>query len=347
MNLDDVLKNIEKDFGEGAVMPFSQIEYPEVDVISTGSIALDYAIGAKQAFLGVPLGRLTIIWGPERSGKSSLCQHICANAQKDELKAVYIDYEGSFDPDYAEACGIDLDKLLFFEPWSRETGEIYPAEETWEIIDRLVRSGEIGVIILDSLDAMMPRAELEGEYGESHVGLKARSNAQAMRLLLGALKSHKCALVLTGQRHYKIGRVFGNPETMAGGETIKHSASLRLKMRHKEMHKDSAGDPTAIDSHVFVEKSKIAPPFHSADIHIKLGIGISKERELMDLGDQLGVYKKKGAYYYFQDDENYDAYGKDSAEEWLRENPEVTQWLEKQIRQTLSGAESSDEQEET
>jgi len=325
------IKGLEKKFGNGLVLPFSDIEYPEVKTVSTGSVELDYAIGGRQKPLGVPLGRLTALWGENGCGKTTLCQSIVSEAQTNGFTVAWIDSESSFDPEYAKVCGIDLEKLLFINTYD-ENGISFCAEEIWEIAEGLARSEDVDIIILDSLDATVPKAELDGEYGESHPGLKARLNSQAMRKLAGVLFTNDTALVVTNHRHYKIGTMFGRSTTMSGGETYKHTLSLRIDMYRSTKRKKAGGETQGFKVRCIIEKNKISPAHKQAEIQIELGFGLCKELELIELGANLGIFKKGGAYYYFTNPETHDAHGKDNAIEFLRNHPDVFRELNKRLR---------------
>lgn len=322
----------------GVITTFN--DYPDdIDVISTGSIKLDRAIGAGRRLLGIPMGRVTILWGEKGSGKTSVSLSIVAQAQSAGLTCVYVDVEFALDHTYAERCGVDLEELVRVKPVEEGTGSLLPMEGVWEIIEELARSGEVDLIILDSLDALTPKAEIEGEVGESHVGLKARINAQAMRKIVGPLMINNTALVITGQRRYKIGG-WGNPETMSGGQAIQHAASLRVDLSPRKPTKDKDGKPVRQPTRCYIKWSKIAPPSHSATIVVEYGRGICIEEEVLDLGEELEVFEKNGAYYYFTGDESPDAHGSFGATIFLRDHQEIMKDLLVKIRNKLNGIEN-------
>jgi len=330
--LEKATAKLDKKFGDGTVRLFVEVEYPEVETISTGSLKLDRAIGGQKKILGIPRGRVSILWGPKGAGKSTVSYHIINNAQRLGLKAALVDWEFSFDPAYAQACGVDIETLLFVRTYKEETGAMFSAEDGWEIIETLVNTGEVGLVVVDSIDAMVPRAELDGEYGESHPGLKARINGQAMRKLLGALRIHETALVAITQHHYKVMQRFGDPRTMSGGESLKHAASLRVDMTPTKQEKDR-GEAIARLSRCYVKWNKIAPPSGVAEITIRYGEGISLETELLDMACELGVINKRGAYYYFTEDEYIQ--GKANAVQHLKDNPDLSMGLREQITATM------------
>lgn len=334
MGLDDTIKTLDKKFGEGTVRPFPQAEYPEVECISTGSLKLDYAIGGNEKLLGIPLGRVSILWGPKGGGKSSLCNHIVGNAQKIGLTVAVIDIEFSFDPRYARNCGVDTESLIWVTPYNKETGETLSAEDLWEITEALIRSGEVGLIVIDSEDTMITRAELDGEFGESFMGKRARLNSMVARRLLGTLKMNNTALVIVKQLRHKIGVVFGDPRTMSGGEAWQHATSLRINISPGKVEKDK-GEMTGVNPRCFIKWNKIGSPFKSANLQIRFGEGISLEAELLELGAEIGAYEKRGAYYYFNDPDQYDVQGQANAVRFLKDNPELAERLESEIRGKL------------
>jgi recombination protein RecA len=349
-NLDAVLTSLNKKFGAGIVQPYSEFEYPDVETISTGSLALDLAIGGRKKFLGAPVGAITILWGPKAAGKSTLCSHIIANAQGMGKKAALLDMEFSFDRNYARACGVDLDSLLFVRCVTDE-GVILAAEDAWEVVEKLTRSGEVGLIVIDSLNAMVPRAEVDGEWGEAHWGKSPKLNAQAARKLAGPLKSQGVALVITAQRRYKMGVVFGSPETMSGGEAFKHSAALKIDLRptgsaDKNVEKNEAGDIIGGISRCKIPWNKIAPPRGKADIFIRWGEGVVREGEIVDLGVETGVIIRKGSYYYFPPDEESFIQGRDNVIDYLTANPDLAASLESQIRSAFGTEEMGSSSEE-
>lgn len=335
--LETATTNLDKKFGEGTVRPFVEIEYPEVEVISTGSLKLDRAIGGQKKILGIPRGRVSILWGPKGAGKSTISYHIITNAQEMGLKAALVDWEFSFDPEYASACGVDIETLLFVRTYKEETGAMFSAEDGWEIIETLVNTGEVGLIVVDSIDAMVPRAELDGEFGEAHPGLKARINGQAMRKLLGPLRIYETALVAITQHRYKVMQKFGDPRTMSGGESLKHAASLRVDMMPTKQEKDR-GAAVARHSRCYVKWNKIAPPSGTAEITIRYGEGISIEDEILELACEQGLVNKRGAYYYFPESfdrttetESEYVQGKANAIQHLKDNPDLATMLREQI----------------
>src|SRR6266700_4074024 len=328
------LQQIERRFGKGAVMKLGEAAKVHVEVISTGSIALDLALGVG----GVPRGRVTEIYGPEASGKTTLCQHIIASAQRSGGYAAFIDAEHAMDRTYAAHCGVDTENLLISQP---DTGE-----QALEIVDSLVRSNAIDVIVVDSVAALVPRAEIEGEMGDSHVGLQARLMSQALRKLTGAISNSNCSVVFTNQLREKIGVMFGNPETTAGGKALKFYASVRLDIRRTDSIKigqDAVGNRTRVR----VLKNKVAPPFKSAEFDIMYSEGISREGGLLDLGLEMGLVKKSGAWFTVGDIRL--GQGRENAKEFLRQNSDVASAIEEQIRGNIlsfKAAESEGNQEE-
>jgi len=314
------MAQIERQFGKGSIMKMGEATARmQIDSIPTGTIALDLALGVG----GIPRGRITEIYGPESSGKTTLAQHIIAEAQRMGGTAAYIDAEHAFDPIYAERCGIKLDELLISQP---DTGE-----QALEIVETLVRSGAIDVIVVDSVAALVPRAEIDGDMGDSHVGLQARLMSQALRKLTGAISRSKTSVIFINQLRMKIGVMFGNPETTTGGNALKFYASVRLDIRRIEAIK-SGTDSIGIRARVKVVKNKVAPPFRQAEFDIMYNEGISAEGSVLDVGVDLGVVRKSGAWYYLGDERL--GQGRENAKEFLRANPDVMGEIEGRIRET-------------
>lgn len=309
---------IEKQFGKGALMRLGEARARmKVEAIPTGSISLDLALGAG----GIPRGRITEIFGDEGSGKSTLAQHIIAEVQKTGGLAAYIDAENALDPSYASACGVKVEDLLISQP---DNGE-----QALEITEILVRSGTIDVIVIDSVAALVPRAELEGEMGDTFVGLQARLMSQALRKLSGAINRSRTAAVFTNQLRERVGVMFGNPEVTPGGRALKFYSSVRIKLNRSETLKQ--GDQVVgARIKAKVAKNKTAPPFKSTEFDIMFDQGISKEGNLLDLGVAKGLIKKSGAYYSF--DETRLGQGRENAREYLRQHPELTKEIEGRIR---------------
>jgi recombination protein RecA len=318
--LETALLQIERQFGKGSVMRLGEETRVPVEVIPTGSIALDVALGLG----GLPRGRIVEIYGPESSGKSTLALHAVANAQKAGGIAAFIDAEHALDPDYAKKLGCDTDALLVSQP---DTGE-----QALEIADMLIRSGAIDVVVIDSVAALVPKAEIEGEMGDSHVGLQARLMSQALRKITGALSQTKTTAIFINQLREKIGVLFGSPETTSGGKALKFYASIRLDVRRIETLKDgteSVGNRTRVK----VVKNKMAPPFKSAEFDILYGIGISREGSLIDLGVEQGIVRKSGAWYTYENDQL--GQGKENARTFLHDNPDLASEIEKRIKEKL------------
>src|SRR5579885_3115417 len=315
------LTQIERRFGKGAIMRLGETARIQVDVIPTGSIALDLALGVGC----VPRGRVTEIYGPESSGKTTLCQHIIAQAQTRGGMAAYVDVEHALDPDYAEKCGVDTNSLLISQPDT--------AEQAMEIVEMLVRSGALDVVVVDSVAALAPRAEIEGEMGDAHVGLQARLMSQALRKLTAAINNSKTAVIFTNQLREKVGVMFGNPETTPGGRALKFYSSVRLEIRRVESLKQGT-DVVGNRTKVKVVKNKVAPPFKSAEFDIMFNEGISREGGLLDLGLEMGIVKKSGAWFTVGDIRLRQ--GRENAKEFLRQNSDVAAAIEKQIRTNIS-----------
>jgi len=316
--LELAINQIEKRFGEGSVMKLGEATARlPVEVVATGSLALDMALGAG----GIPRGRITEIFGPESSGKTTLAQHIIAEAQKLGGMAAYIDAEHALDPTYASHCGVNLNELLISQP---DTGE-----QALEITEALVRSGAIDVIVIDSVAALVPRVEIEGEMGDAHVGLQARLMSQALRKLASAIGRAGTAVVFINQLREKVGIIFGNPEVTPGGRALKFYSSVRIDLRRTESLKQGN---EVVGSHIRakVVKNKIAPPFRSADFDIMFDHGISKEGNFLDLGVDLGIIKKAGAFFSYGDIRL--GQGRENAKQCLSQNEEMAREIERQIR---------------
>jgi len=319
--LDLAISQIEKRYGKGSVMRLGEAAViPPIGAIPTGSLALDLALGVG----GVPRGRITEIFGPEASGKTTLGQHIIAEAQKLGGMVAYIDVEHAMDPAYANNCGVKVDDLLISQP---DAGE-----EALDITEALVRSGAIDVIVIDSVAALVPRAEIEGEMGDVHIGLQARLMSQALRKLAAAIGKSGTAVIFINQLREKVGIIFGNPEVTPGGRALKFYSSIRIDLRRVETIK--RGDE-AIGSHVKarVVKNKVAPPFRKAEFDIMFDHGISKEGNLIDLGVDCGLVKKAGAFFSYGDIRL--GQGRESAKQYLSQNPELAQELEQKIRASV------------
>jgi recombination protein RecA len=318
--LEAALVQIERQFGKGSVMRLGQDSYVPVEIIPTGSIALDVALGLG----GLPRGRIVEIYGPESSGKTTLALHALANAQKAGGIAAFIDAEHALDPEYAKRLGVDTDALLVSQP---DTGE-----QALEIMDMLIRSGAIDVVVVDSVAALVPRAEIEGEMGDSHVGLQARLMSQALRKITGALSQAKTTAIFINQLREKVGVMFGSPETTSGGKALKFYSSIRLDIRRIETLKEGT-DAVGNRTRVKVVKNKMSPPFKVAEFDILYGTGISREGSLIDLGVEQGIVRKAGAWYTYEGDQL--GQGKENARTFLKENPDVANEIEKRIKEKL------------
>ena len=318
--LETALSQIERQFGKGSVMRLGDEGRAPIEVIPTGSIALDVALGIG----GLPRGRIIEVYGPESSGKTTVALHAIASVQASGGLAAFIDAEHALDPDYAQALGVDLDNLYVSQP---DTGE-----QALEIADTLVRSGAIDLIVVDSVAALVPRAEIEGEMGDSHVGLQARLMSQALRKMAGALSSTHTSAIFINQLREKIGVMFGSPETTTGGKALKFYSSVRLDVRRIETLKggtEAVGNRTRVK----VVKNKVAPPFKLAEFDILYGEGISREGSLIDLGVDAGLVKKSGAWYTYEGDQL--GQGKENARVFLKDNPDLANELEKRIKETM------------
>lgn len=316
-NLDDVLKQIEKQFGKGSIMKLGESTHMKVDVNSSGCLSLDIALGVG----GYPKGRIIEIYGPESSGKTTFALHAIAAAQKAGGRAAFIDAEHALDPKYAKALGVNIDELLLSQP---DTGE-----QALEIADALIKSGAISIVVVDSVAALVPQAEIDGEIGDSHVGLQARMMSQAMRKLSGSINKTKTTAIFINQLREKVGVLFGNPEVTPGGRALKFYSSVRLDVRKKDPIKigeNIIGNKTQVK----VVKNKVAPPFKVINVDIMYGEGVSYEGELIDLAVEIGALEKAGAWYSYKGEKI--GQGKENAKTFLKENPEIAEEIDKLVR---------------
>ncbi|MCW5878662.1 MAG: recombinase RecA [Anaerolineales bacterium] len=314
--LDDIMKR----YGEGAIMRLGEAHGMAVEAVPTGSLSLDIALGVG----GIPRGRVTEIYGPESSGKTTICQHIVAEVQKRGGTAAFIDMEHALDPKYAARCGVDVDKLLVSQP---DTGE-----QALEIAEALVRSGAVDLVVVDSVAALVPRSEIEGDMGDATMGMQARLMSQALRKLSGAIKQTNTSVVFTNQLRQKIGVMFGNPETTTGGMALKFYASVRMDVRRIQSIKvgqDVVGNRTRVR----VVKNKVAPPFQTAEFDIMYNEGISKSGDLLDLGVACEVIDKRGSFYSYNEERL--GQGRESAKDFLRDNPALAESIEAQVREKV------------
>jgi recombination protein RecA len=327
VELNDSLQNavdqIEKQFGKGSIMRLGEATNMNVEVIPTGSLSLDLALGVG----GVPKGRVIEIYGPESSGKTTLAYHIVAQAQKMGGTAAFIDAEHALDPDYAKNIGVDIDKLLLSQP---DTGE-----QALEITETLVRSNSVDILVVDSVAALVPRAEIEGDMGESHMGLQARLMSQALRKLTGIISKSNTVVIFINQLRMKIGVMFGNPETTTGGQALKFYSSVRMDIRRTEQIKDGEN---VIGNHVKVKivKNKVAPPFKTAEFDIMYNEGISKVGEITDLAVKHGLVSKNGAWYEYNGEKI--GQGREATKQYLRDNPKIAEELETKIHEAVDKA---------
>ncbi|OHR17285.1 recombinase RecA [Actinomyces sp. HMSC035G02] len=325
--LEVALSQIDKQFGKGSVMRLGDDNRPPVQVIPTGSLALDVALGIG----GLPRGRVIEVYGPESSGKTTVALHAVANAQKAGGNAAFIDAEHALDPVYARALGVDTDSLLVSQP---DTGE-----QALEIADMLIRSGGIDIIVIDSVAALVPKAEIEGEMGDSHVGLQARLMSQALRKITGALSATGTTAIFINQLREKIGVFFGSPETTTGGKALKFYASVRIDVRRIETLKE-AGAPVGNRTRAKVVKNKMAPPFKQAEFDIVYGKGISREGSIIDMGVEAGIVRKSGSWFTYGDDQL--GQGKENVRQFLVDNPELANEIEQKILVSLGIGEAPD-----
>ena len=337
--LEAALGQIEKQFGKGSVMKLGDFGAMEVEAIPTGSLSLDIALGIG----GIPRGRIVEVYGPESSGKTTLALHMIAEAQKLGGEAAFIDAEHALDPVYAKHLGVDIDNLIVSQP---DTGE-----QALEITEALVRSGAIDIIVVDSVAALVPKAEIDGDMGDSHIGLQARLMSQALRKLAGVINKSKAVVVFINQLREKVGVMFGNPETTAGGRALKYYASVRLDIRKIENIKTD-GEVTGNRARVKVVKNKVAPPFREAEFDIIYGKGISKEGNILDLAVNLDIIEKSGSWFSYNG--NRIGQGRENVKKYLVENPEVMQEVEKKVRANFDtafekslGEEIEDKEQET
>src|SRR5687767_4876314 len=316
--LEAALAQIDRAFGKGSAMKLGSREKTEIDVVSTGSLGLDIALGVG----GLPRGRVIEIYGPESSGKTTLALHVIAEAQKLGGTAAFVDAEHALDPGYAKKLGVDIDELIVSQP---DTGE-----QALEIVDTLVRSNAIDVLVIDSVAALVPRAEIEGEMGDSHVGLQARLMSQSLRKLTGSISRSKCIVIFINQLRMKIGVMYGNPETTTGGNALKFYAPVRLDIRRTGQIKDR-DDIVGNTTRVKVVKNKVAPPFKQVEFDIMYGEGVSKVGEILDLGVKAGLVEKSGAWFSY--DSQRIGQGRENAKQFLKDNPDVANKIEAAVRQ--------------
>ena len=319
--LNSTIAGLQKRFGEGVIMRLGDATHMQVDAIPTGSLALDIALGVG----GVPRGRVIEIYGPESSGKTTVCQHIIAEAQKRGGICAFVDMEHALDPSYAARCGVDIDNLYVSQP---DTGE-----QALEIAEALIRSGTMDIVVVDSVAALVPRAEIEGEMGDAHVGLQARLMSQALRKLSGVIKQTNTVVIFTNQLRMKIGVMFGNPETTSGGNALKFYASVRLDIRRIQAIKDG-GDVVGNRTRVKVKKNKVAPPFTEAEFDIMYNEGISRVGDVLDLGVAYEILEKRGAYYRYG--EELLGQGRENAKTFLRDNLLITNEIENLVRRAAN-----------
>ncbi|MCQ2298272.1 MAG: recombinase RecA [Bacteroidales bacterium] len=324
--LQSTLEKIEKNYGKGAVMSLGDRPKQNIEVISTGSLSLDLALGVG----GFPKGRIIEIYGPESSGKTTLAIHAVAESQKQGGIAAFIDAEHAFDPVYAKKLGVDVDNLLVSQP---DNGE-----QALEIADSLIRSGSIDIIVIDSVAALTPKAEIEGEMGDSRVGLQARLMSQALRKLTATISKTNCCCIFINQLREKIGVMFGNPETTTGGNALKFYSSVRIDIRRSQAIKD--GDQNVGNRvKVKVVKNKVAPPFRSCEFDLMFGEGISKVGEIIDMGVELDIVKKSGSWFSYNDSKL--AQGREGAKQLLKDNPELCEEIEAKIREAVNAGENN------
>ena len=321
--LEAAMSQIEKQFGKGSVMKLGDFQAMNVEAIPTGALSLDIALGIG----GIPRGRIIEVYGPESSGKTTLTLHMIAEAQKLGGEAAFIDAEHALDPVYAKHLGVDIDNLIVSQP---DTGE-----QALEIAEALVRSGALDVIVIDSVAALVPKAEIDGDMGDSHIGLQARLMSQALRKLAGAINKSKCVIIFINQLREKVGVMFGNPETTAGGRALKYYASVRLDIRKVENIKQD-GEVIGNRARVKVVKNKVAPPFREAEFDIVYGKGISKEGNILDIAVNLDIIEKSGSWFAYNGERI--GQGRENVKKYLTDNPEIAKEVEEKIRGKFSEA---------
>jgi recombination protein RecA len=329
--LDMALRQIEKQFGKGSIMKLGEQEQRKIATIPSGSLALDVALGIG----GYPRGRVIEIYGPESSGKTTVALHAIAEAQQKGGQAAFIDAEHALDPIYARALGVNIDELLLSQP---DTGE-----QALEIAEALVRSGAVDIVVVDSVAALVPKAEIEGEMGDAHVGLQARLMSQALRKLSGAINKSKTTAIFINQIREKVGVMFGNPETTPGGRALKFYSSVRLEVRRAETLKQG-NDIMGNKARIKVVKNKVAPPFKQAEVDIMYGEGISREGEILDIGSDLDIVLKSGAWYSYNEERL--GQGRENAKQFLKENTDITAEIHEAIRQHYKLDEEPEEEAE-
>lgn len=335
--LEKALKKIEKDYGKGAIMRLGEKTDMQIEVIPTGSILLDNALGVQ----GYPKGRIIEIFGPESSGKTTIALHAIAEAQKLGIQAAFIDAEHALDPIYAHKIGVNIDELFLSQP---DTGE-----QGLEIADALVSSGAIGMVVIDSVAALVPKAEIDGEMGDSHVGLQARLMSQGLRKLSGTVNKTKCIVIFINQLREKVGVMFGNPETTPGGRALKFYSTIRLDVRRSEQIKDTKDKENPIKGNktkIKVVKNKVASPFKTIELDLMYGEGISRTGEIISLSEDMGIIKKSGAWFDYNNGE-IKVQGRELLREELKKNPKIMNKIEEKIRTVLSGGELPEEIEST
>nr|DAF64614.1 MAG TPA: Protein recA [Siphoviridae sp. ctamP19] len=335
--LEKALKKIEKDYGKGAIMRLGEKTDIQIEVIPTGSILLDNALGVQ----GYPKGRIIEIFGPESSGKTTIALHAIAEAQKLGIQAAFIDAEHALDPIYAHKIGVNIDELFLSQP---DTGE-----QGLEIADALVSSGAIGMVVIDSVAALVPKAEIDGEMGDSHVGLQARLMSQGLRKLSGTVNKTKCIVIFINQLREKVGVMFGNPETTPGGRALKFYSTIRLDVRRSEQIKDTKDKENPIKGNktkIKVVKNKVASPFKTIELDLMYGEGISRTGEIISLSEDMGIIKKSGAWFDYNNGE-IKVQGRELLREELKKNPKIMNKIEEKIRTVLSGGELPEEIEST
>lgn len=327
--VDMAMAQIEKNYGKGAIMKLGEAKHANVETIPTGSVSLDLALGG-----GIPKGRIIEIYGPESSGKTTLTLHAIAECQKEGGMAAFVDAEHALDPQYAKRIGVDTDNLLVAQPDS--------GEQALEIVETLVRSNAVDLIVVDSVAALTPKAEIEGEMGDSHMGLQARLMSQALRKLTGAVNKSKCTIIFINQIRMKIGVMFGNPETTTGGNALKFYSSVRMEIRRRSKIEGNGPEGKVLIGNqvkVKVVKNKVAPPFRIAEFDIMFNKGISREGELLDLSEKYAVTRKRGAYYSYNDDTI--GQGRENTKIYLKENPEVMNKIEKEVIQIIKDSQEA------